>query len=267
MMRAALWFTGLFALAVAIALFAGSNQGVVSLFWGEYRIDASVNMALLVLLAFFALLHASLRGLALAGQPSRSSRQQTLQPQPAHALHSCTTPTQLLALWAQLPIHQRQQPALALAAAQHWLALQGSPQQALQWLQPLFKQFCRQQLPAPQQAALWQTLGQCQAGLPGRWQQRLQRAQQHQPEHPGLACLLGLAYAQPGSTQQIPQAQALLERSLPALDQQPALQALAWSQLATLAQQRQDSNAALAAWQAAAQAGQRALVLGASSPL
>ncbi len=50
MMRAALWFVGLFALAVALALFAGNNQGMVSLFWPPYRVDISLNMALLALL-------------------------------------------------------------------------------------------------------------------------------------------------------------------------------------------------------------------------
>lgn len=51
MMRAALWFVGLFALAVTVALFAGNNQGIVSLFWHPYRVDLSLNMVLFVLLA------------------------------------------------------------------------------------------------------------------------------------------------------------------------------------------------------------------------
>ena len=32
-MRAALWFLALFGIAVAIALFAGNNQGTVTIFW------------------------------------------------------------------------------------------------------------------------------------------------------------------------------------------------------------------------------------------
>lgn len=68
MMRAALWFIGLFALAVALALFAGSNQGMVSLFGPTYRVDISLNTALLALLALFVLGYASLRGLAVLGQ-------------------------------------------------------------------------------------------------------------------------------------------------------------------------------------------------------
>ncbi len=75
MMRAALWFVGLFALAVALALFAGNNQGMVSLFWPPYRVDISLNMALLALLALFVLCYASLRGIAVLGQlPAQTRR-------------------------------------------------------------------------------------------------------------------------------------------------------------------------------------------------
>lgn len=63
-MRAALWFAGLFCLAVAGALFAGNNQGAVTLFWPPYRLDLSLNMVLLVLLASFFILYGALRGFA-----------------------------------------------------------------------------------------------------------------------------------------------------------------------------------------------------------
>ena len=74
MMRAALWFVGLFALAVALALFAGNNQGMVSLFWPPYRVDISLNMALLALLGLFVLCYASLRGVAVLGQLPEQTR-------------------------------------------------------------------------------------------------------------------------------------------------------------------------------------------------
>ena len=75
MMRAALWFVGLFALAVALALFAGNNQGVVSLFWHPYRIDLSLNMVLLLLLTVFALGYLALRALsALLLLPHQAKR-------------------------------------------------------------------------------------------------------------------------------------------------------------------------------------------------
>ena len=40
-MRAALWLLALFGVAVAAALFAGNNQGTVTLYWPPYRIDLS----------------------------------------------------------------------------------------------------------------------------------------------------------------------------------------------------------------------------------
>lgn len=64
MMRAALWFVGLFALAVAVALFAGNNQGMVSLFWHPYRVDLSLNMVLLIVVTVFALAYAAMRAFA-----------------------------------------------------------------------------------------------------------------------------------------------------------------------------------------------------------
>ena len=45
-MRAALWFLALFGVAVAIALFAGNNQGTVTLFWPPWRVDLSLNLVL-----------------------------------------------------------------------------------------------------------------------------------------------------------------------------------------------------------------------------
>ena len=63
-MRAALWLVALFAVAVAVALFAGNNQAAVTLFWPPYRVDLSLNLSLLLLVGFFVLLHLALRGLA-----------------------------------------------------------------------------------------------------------------------------------------------------------------------------------------------------------
>ena len=63
-MRAALWLLALFGVAVAVALFAGNNQGTVTLFWPPYRVDLSLNLVLLVLAAAFVFLHAALRALA-----------------------------------------------------------------------------------------------------------------------------------------------------------------------------------------------------------
>ena len=63
-MRAALWLLALFGVAVAIALFAGNNQGTVTVFWPPYRVDLSLNLVLLLLFAGFVFLHAALGALA-----------------------------------------------------------------------------------------------------------------------------------------------------------------------------------------------------------
>jgi HemY protein len=74
-MRAALWLLALFGVAVAVALFAGNNQGTVTVFWPPYRIDLSLNLVLLLLLAAFMFVHAALRALsALFDLPRQALR-------------------------------------------------------------------------------------------------------------------------------------------------------------------------------------------------
>jgi HemY protein len=79
-MRAALWLLALFGIAVAIALFAGNNQGTITVFWPPYRIDLSLNLVLLLLVAAFVFVHLALRALAalfsLPGQARRWRAQQ-----------------------------------------------------------------------------------------------------------------------------------------------------------------------------------------------
>lgn len=79
-MRAALWLLALFAVAVAIALFAGNNQGTVTLFWPPHRVDLSLNLVLLLLFAAFVFLHAALGALAaLFNLPRQALRWRTQQ--------------------------------------------------------------------------------------------------------------------------------------------------------------------------------------------
>ena len=63
-MRAALWLLSLFGMAVAVALFAGNNQGTITVFWPPYRLDLSLNLVLLLLALLFVTLHLALRALA-----------------------------------------------------------------------------------------------------------------------------------------------------------------------------------------------------------
>lgn len=74
-MRAALWLLALFAVAVAAALFAGNNQSTLTLFWPPHRIDLSLNLVLLVLVAVFVVVHLALRALAaLFEMPAQARR-------------------------------------------------------------------------------------------------------------------------------------------------------------------------------------------------
>lgn len=74
-MRSALWLMGLFAVAVAVALFAGNDPGTITLFWPPYRVDLSLNFFLLLLALVFLILHLALRTLsALFGIPQQARR-------------------------------------------------------------------------------------------------------------------------------------------------------------------------------------------------
>ena len=84
-MKSAFWLLGLFAVACAIALLAGHNDAVLSVFWPPYRVDASVNLALIVLLALFMALYLALRALSFfltlpreAGRWRQRRREQAL---------------------------------------------------------------------------------------------------------------------------------------------------------------------------------------------
>ncbi len=74
-MRAVLWLVALFGVAVAVALFAGNNQAVVTLFWPPHRVDISFNLLVLLLAGMLALLHLALKALgAVASLPAQARR-------------------------------------------------------------------------------------------------------------------------------------------------------------------------------------------------
>lgn len=78
-MRLALWLLGLFAVAAATAQFAGSNPGTVTLYWAPYRVDFSLNLVLLVLLACFVSGHLFLRAVAAMFAIPRQAKRWRLQ--------------------------------------------------------------------------------------------------------------------------------------------------------------------------------------------
>jgi HemY protein len=78
--RSVFWLLALAAAAVALALVAGRNQAIVTVFWAPYRIDMSLNLVLFAVVAVFVLLHLALRGLAtLRALPEKASRWRAIQ--------------------------------------------------------------------------------------------------------------------------------------------------------------------------------------------
>lgn len=86
-MRAALWLLALFGIAAAVALFAGNNQGTITVFWPPTRVDLSLNLVLLTLVVLFVLLHLALQALAALFSLPRQARQWRLL-QKERALHA-----------------------------------------------------------------------------------------------------------------------------------------------------------------------------------
>jgi len=86
-MRAALWLLALFGIAAAVALFAGNNQGTITVFWAPWRVDLSLNLVLLLIGATFVLLHGALRALAALFALPHQARQWRVQ-QKERALHA-----------------------------------------------------------------------------------------------------------------------------------------------------------------------------------
>ena len=86
-MRAALWLLALFGVAVAAALFAGNNQGTVTLYWPPYRIDLSLNLVVLLLVGGFVTVYAALRALAALLELPHQARRWRVQ-QKERAMHA-----------------------------------------------------------------------------------------------------------------------------------------------------------------------------------
>ena len=72
-MRAIIWFVLLFAVAVVAATTLGTNDGLVTLYWGGWRLDLSLNLFLLLLIGSCFLIVALIQGIdALTGLPRRA---------------------------------------------------------------------------------------------------------------------------------------------------------------------------------------------------
>lgn len=72
-MKALAWLLLLAASAVGLALFASENAATIAFFWQPYRINLSLNLFVLLLLALFVLFYIALRALQLLfAMPSRA---------------------------------------------------------------------------------------------------------------------------------------------------------------------------------------------------
>lgn len=65
-MRSIIWTLLLVTIAVGLAMLLKVNHGNVSILWPPYRVDVSINLALLVILGVFVIAHLLLVGLATA---------------------------------------------------------------------------------------------------------------------------------------------------------------------------------------------------------
>lgn len=115
-MRAALWFLALFAVAVAVALFAGSNPGTVTLFWPPWRVDLSLNLVLVALTVIGVVMHLALRALAALFEMPRQARRWRAQ-QRERAIHAALVDAQAQLLAGRF-LRARKSAQLVLAREQ-----------------------------------------------------------------------------------------------------------------------------------------------------
>ncbi|TMH11480.1 MAG: heme biosynthesis protein HemY [Betaproteobacteria bacterium] len=72
-MRAVIWLLLLFAVAVVTAATLGTNDGIVSLYWGAWRLDTSLNLFLLALVGTCFVLVSAINAVnSLTGLPKRA---------------------------------------------------------------------------------------------------------------------------------------------------------------------------------------------------
>ncbi len=159
-------------------------------------------------------------------------------------------------MWQKLTPAQRLMPDVVAEAALRWLHLGGAPMVARQWLQVV--------LPVPSAQRSWRdvqglrfvqaldaSLVDVQAADAREWLSRIESAQQSQPRDPHLQYLAGMLCLR---HRLWGKAQSLLSQAVKNLTEQE-LKRKAWCALAELAEQRQDAEAATAAWKQAALIG------------
>jgi hypothetical protein len=77
-MRLTIWFVLLFGVAVVAASTLGTNDGLASFYWGSWRLDVSLNLFLLVLVATCFLIVAVIQAVSsVVGLPKRAREWRT----------------------------------------------------------------------------------------------------------------------------------------------------------------------------------------------
>jgi HemY protein len=160
-------------------------------------------------------------------------------------------------LWQDLPPAQRALPEVVAQAATRWLELGGDPARARAWLQPVWEAMLagatgrsiidRQKLVQ----ALELSMQDVSSPDARAWLARVEAAQQARPNDAHLQYLAGMVYLR---HQLWGKAQKALGQAVKGLPD-AGLQRRAWSALAELAEQRQDTETALQAWKQAARLG------------
>ena len=160
---------------------------------------------------------------------------------------------QLSQAWASLELSERQQPDVALEAAQRLLSVQGDPAVARLWVLPLWESQGHS-LTTDQRVRLTGILetsfGASEALPDAAWLARIEQAQMALPGDPLLQYLAGVMCVRLSLWGK---AQALLKQSIPLL-KDAGLKRRALLALADLAEHRMDTKAAAEAYKAAARA-------------
>ena len=160
-------------------------------------------------------------------------------------------------LWQALPTVQRALPEVVAQAATRWLELGGDPVRARAWLQPVWEAMLLDAAGRSiiDQQKMVQALDMSMKDVTSSdaraWLARIEAAQQSRPNDAHLQYLAGMVYLR---HQLWGKAQSVLGQAVKGLPD-AGLQRRAWAALAELAEQRQDTAAALQAWKQAATLG------------
>jgi len=160
-------------------------------------------------------------------------------------------------LWQELPPAQRALPEVVAQAATRWLELGGDPVCARAWLQPVWEAMLadstgRAIIDSQKMVqALEMSMKDVSSADARAWLARIEAAQQARPNDAHLQYLAGMVYLR---HQLWGKAQTVLGQAVKDLPDR-GLQRRAWAALAQLAEQRQDTAAALQAWKQSAQLG------------